>query len=171
MCGDMFDEYKDYAKKVLSGEITAGRYIKLSCQRYLNYFENPNLYFDTKKVDGIINFISKLKHFSGASAGKPFILQPWQKWVVYSIYGFHNKETHLRLVTKAFILIARKNGKSAFASALALYELLLGENGAQVYNIASSREQSALLFDMEKEFSKSIDPKRKFLKIQRDRIF
>lgn len=166
-----YDKFKSYPLKVLSGEITAGKYIKQACEKYLQLFDRNDLYFDASKANRAVNFISKLKHFSGKSSGKYFILEEWQKWIVYNIFGFYYKETNLRLINKAFISVARKNGKTAFASALCLYALICDdEDGAQVLNIANSREQGKLLFDTEVNFAKSIDPKGKHLKYFRDRI-
>lgn len=167
----MYEKYKEYALKVVNGEITTGRLIRLACQRYLDWFHNPDYEFRPDEVDKIISIISKMRHFSGKSAGKNFILEPWQKWIVYNIYGWYNRTTGLRVVNKVFILVARKNGKSALIAALSLAELLLGESGGQVYNIASSREQAKLLFDMESTFGKGLDPKHKHMKFQRDRIY
>lgn len=163
--------YKTYANDVLSNNIIAGKYIHLACQRYLSWFDRDDMYFDVEAVNRVITFIAHLKHFSGKTAGKPFILEPWQKWIVYNIYGWKYKDTGLRVTTKVFILVARKNGKSAFASALSLYELLCGPAGSQCYNIASAREQAQLLFQMELGMGRSIDPKGKYLRFQRDRIF
>lgn len=120
------EQYKVYAKMALSGKIVAGKYIKLACQRYLAWFDREDMYFNVEKVNQVINFIQHLKHFSGKSANKHFILEEWQKWIIYNIYGWYWSGTKERVVSKAFILVARKNGKSAFASALALYELLCG---------------------------------------------
>ena len=165
------EKYLSYANKVLNGEIVTGKLIKLAAKRYLNFFDREDIYFDGSKCDKVINFISKLKHFSGRSSGKNFILEEWQKWIVYNIFGFYYKDTGLRMTNKVFILVARKNGKSAFASALCLYGLLCdGEDGAQVLNVANSREQGKLLFDMECNLLKSIDPKGKHLHTYRDRI-
>lgn len=165
------NDYKDYAEKVVNGDIVAGKYIIKACQRYLSWFSRDDIYFDEEKAGRVVRFISKLKHFQGKSSGHNFILEPWQKWIVYSIYGWYYKDTGLRVCNKAFILVARKNGKSAFASALCLYSLLCDEEAAaQVLNVANSREQGKLLFDMEVGLAKSIDPRGKHLIYQRDRI-
>ena len=165
------EKYTKYAQDVLAGRIIAGNYIKLACKRYLKFLERDDIYFDTSKCDRVINFISKLKHFSGKTSGKHFILEEWQKWIIYNIFGFYYKDTGHRVTTKAYILVARKNGKSCFASALCLYGLLADEeDGAQVLNVANSKEQGKLLFDMECGLVKSIDPKGKYLKTYRDRI-
>ena len=165
------EKYTKYAYDVLEGRIIAGNYIKLACKRFLSFFEREDIYFDGSKCDKVINFISHLKHFSGKSSGQPFILENWQRWIVYNIFGFYYKDTGLRVTNKVFILVARKNGKSAFASALCLYGLLCdGEDGAQVLNVANSREQGKLLFDMECNLLKSIDPKGKHFLTYRDRI-
>jgi len=166
-----FGKYQDYANRVLNGEIIAGKFIKMACQRYLSWFDRDDIEFRPEAVDRVVNFISKLKHFSGKSAGQRFILEPWQLWIVCNIFGWYYKESGLRVTNKAYIVVARKNGKTAFASALCLYGLLCdGESGAQVLNIANSREQGKLLFDIEVNFAKSIDPKQKILSYYRDRI-
>lgn len=167
----MMSDYKSYAQQVVDGEIVTGRYIKLACQRFLSWFEREDLVFRENKVNKVINVIEKMKHFSGKSAGKNFILEPWEKWIIANIYGWYYKDTGLRVINKVFIMVARKNGKSALIGALSIAELLLGEPGGQIYNIAASREQAKLLFDMESAFGKGLDPNRKYMKFQRDRIF
>lgn len=166
------EKYKEYALKVLNGEIVAGEYIRLACQRYLAWFERGDIFFNCAKADEAVNFIQHLKHPSGKTAGKNFILMPWQKFIVYNIYGWYYRERPTeRVTTKVFILVARKNGKSSLLAALALYELMMGERGSQCYNIANSREQSMLLFQMQQKYGRSIDPKGKYLRFQRDRMF
>ena len=69
------DKYKTYAKAVLNGEIVACNYVKLAAQRYLDFFDKYD--FRADKVDKIINFISKLRHWQGRHNGKPFKLLPY----------------------------------------------------------------------------------------------
>lgn len=163
-------KYTDYAEKVIKGEIVACEYVKLACSRYLDLLKRKDVYFKPEKADKVIKFISKLKHFTGSHNGKPFILQEWQKFIIYSIYGFY-KEDGTRLVRNAYIEVARKNGKTALVAAMCLYHLIAdGENNAQVILSATSAKQAKICFDMCSNFLKPLDVKGKFFKRYRDTI-
>lgn len=163
-------KYTNYAEKVINGEIVACEYVKLACSRYMNLLKRKDVYFKPEKADKVINFISKLKHFTGSHNGKPFILQEWQKFIIYSIYGFY-KEDGTRLVRNAYIEVARKNGKTALVAAMCLYHLIAdGENNAQVILSATSAKQAKICFDMCSNFLKPLDVKGKFFKRYRDTI-
>ena len=77
------NKYTEYAEKVLNGEITACTYIKLACKRYLAWMERDDIEFIPSKADKVVNFCQKLKHFTGRFNGKNFILEPFQKWIIY----------------------------------------------------------------------------------------
>lgn len=135
-------KYLDYPNKILNGEITSCNYIKLGCKRFISMLEREDIEFREDRVDKVINFISKLKHYTGKHNGKPFILQDWQKFIVANIFGFYWKGTNKRVTKKVYIEVARKNGKSALISAIALYCLIAdGENGAEVDVAANTRQQ------------------------------
>lgn len=152
------DKYTYYAKKVLSGEIVTGNLIKLACQRYLDFFERDDIYFDPDKADKPIRFIAKLKHTTGKFVGKPFILQDWQEFICYAIFGFYKKSDNTRLCRSAYIQIARKCGKTSFASALGLYGLIAdNEAGAEVTCVAPSAAQSRIAFKNASEYVASIN--------------
>ena len=163
--------YIDYAKKVVNNEIIACEYIQLACKQFLHNLERSEIEFKEEKVDRVINFIKHLKHFTGQHNNKPFLLQPWQQWIVASIFGFYYTNTEERVVKNVYIEIARKNGKTAFAAALCLYALIGdGESNSEVELIANSRKQASICFDMCSNFCKSIDSKGKFFKYYRDNI-
>jgi len=106
----MIDAEK-YANKVLSGEIVAGKWIKLSCQRFLNDLKRKDINLDLKQGQRAINFIEKkLCHWEGSWRGKPLVLEDWQKFIVMQVFGWQfNKRRRIRSV---YIQIARKNGKA-----------------------------------------------------------
>lgn len=173
----MFDElydlakYKEYAQAVVSGRITACKLIIKACERYLSYFDRPDMYFEPTAVDRVVNFISKLKHDTGEYNGKPFLLEPWQHWVICGIFGFHWKSTGLRVVRTFYLEVARKNGKSSLLSAIALYMMIGdGEANASCVIAANSAKQAGLLFTMASHYLKSIDPKGKYFQRFRDSI-
>ncbi len=91
-------------------------------------------------------FFDCLRHIEGEKAGTPFDLEPWQAAVIGSLFGWLDA-SGARRYREAFIMIARKNGKTALAAGIALYLLLCdGEAGAQVYSAAAEQTQAALVF-------------------------
>lgn len=165
------DKYLKYAQDVVSGKQVAGKLIRLSCQRYLDLMNDTRYEFRPDKCERVLSFISKLKHYQGKCAGKPFVLEEWQKWIIYSIFGFYYRDSNERLVKKALITVGRKNGKSMQIAAMALYMLIAdGEPAAQVLNIANNTKQAHLLFEMQQKLVKCLDPKHKYTKTLRDSI-
>lgn len=162
-------KYKDYAEKVVKDKIKSCTYVKQACERYLKFFDKYD--FREDKVEKVIAFISKLKHFTGQHNGKHFELLPYQKWIIYSIFGFYHKGTEKRVTNYVYIELARKQGKTALAAAIALYMLVAdGENGAEVEMVANSAKQAKICFDMSSNFLQSIDKKGKYFKRYRDKI-
>lgn len=163
--------YERYIEDVLSGKQVVCEYVRQAVNRYCSMQKNPNFYFDREQVETVIEYFSILKHSVGKHSGKPFKLEDWQAFIVAGMYGFHWVETHERVVTSVYIEMARKQGKTAFAAGLCLYHLTAdGENGAEVYLAANSKEQAKIAFTMCKNFSKGIDPEEDFLQPFRDYI-
>ncbi len=138
-----------YANEVVKGEIRVCRDVLLACQRFLNHLENKDWEweFQPKAVEHFLKFASLMKHAKGADAGKPFILQPFQILLICAIYGFrHKKDPDRRMVTDVIVFIPRKAGKSTLTSLIALYELIFGEKGSEVFTLATTRDQAAIVF-------------------------
>ena len=162
-------KYTDYANKVVKGEIVACQYIKLACQRYLDWFDKYD--FKPDKVDRVVNFISKLRHFTGKHNGKPFILLDYQYWIICNVFGFYHKNSDRRVINYLYIELARKQGKTALAAAIALYMLVAdGESGSEIEMVANSAKQAKICFDLSSNFCASIDKKGKYFKRYRDKI-
>lgn len=163
--------YIQYAEDAVNGNIVVCELVKLSCQRFLDDLKRDDLIFDYEAVNKCINFIKVLKHFTGKSSGKNFILQAWQQFIVANIVGFYWKETGDRRFTSSYIEISRKNGKTALAAALCTYFLVAdGEDGAEVDLAANSKEQAKIAFSFCSNFAKQLDPKGKYIKPYRDTI-
>lgn len=163
--------YYKYAQDVVEGTVVCGKFIKLAAERFFNFMENDRYDFREDKADEVIEFFSILRHFTGRHAGKPFILQLWQQFVIASIYGFYVKETGERLTKYVYIEISRKNGKTAFAAGLGLYHLIAdGEMDAEVDLAANSKEQAKIAFKFCSQFAKGIDPRGKDLVSYRDKV-
>src|SRR5262245_28641311 len=99
------------------------------------------------RAEAVIRFIESLEITSGAHAGRPFKLRPWQKDIVNAWYAEDAKGK--RIVRTGLLSIGRKNGKTALCAALALAHLCGPEveSRGQIIAAASDRDQSGLLFD------------------------
>ena len=161
--------YIKYALDVIEGRIPACEAIVLACRRMIRWFACLNYYFDYEEVDKKIRLISKLKHWTGIHNGKPFILLPWQQWVFANVYGWKDRETNHRVIQNVFIMVSRKNGKTALASGMGIIGEM-EENGAEVDLVANSRQQATIAFDMCRNFTESVDPKKTYFKRFRDTI-
>ena len=165
----MDNKYTKYAEDVISGRILACEYVKQACKRYLDWLKRDDIEFIPSKVDRVANFCSKLSHFTGKMNGRPFILSDFQFWIVCNIYGFYKGEN--RVIKNVYIELARKNGKSFFAAALALYNLIAdGENNAEIELVANSTKQAKIIFNMCKNLVEGLDKKHKYFKTYRDSI-
>ncbi|MEC0211813.1 terminase large subunit [Paenibacillus ehimensis] len=146
---------RDYAERVLSGEIPAAEPVRLACQRHLNDLRDSELkvttfeyYFDEYARDHAINFFRFLRHSKGKWARQSFELELWQKFIVGSIFGWLHRETQLRRFRTAYEEIPRKNGKSTKVSGVGLYLTLADEEyGAEVYAAATKKDQAKITFD------------------------
>lgn len=163
--------YNEYADDIISGKIKACEAIILACKRYKDWFSREDIYFDKEDVEQKIRVVSRLKHTTGKHNGKPFILLPWQQWCVANIFGWKWKSTNLRVIKNVFIMISRKAGKTAFASALAILCAIADkEHNAEIELVANSRQQAKIAFDITSNFCESCDKKNKIFKRYRDSI-
>ena len=114
---------KKYMNDVLSGKIDACEEVKLACQRQFNDLKNKAFayVFDEKRAEKPCKFIELLKHIKGPKAGERIELEPWQCFIVTTIFGWVDPVTKVRRFLQVYIEIPRGNGKSALASAIALY--------------------------------------------------
>lgn len=88
-------------------------------------------------------------HTIGRWAGKPFILAPWQREFIYEVFSNVDPKTKLRRTRRAFLEIARKQGKSELAAAVALYLLLADDEACpHVFGAAQDRDQASVVFDV-----------------------
>ncbi|HEW8560801.1 TPA: terminase large subunit [Streptococcus pneumoniae] len=145
----------DYATDVVSGKIIAGKRRIKACQRFLDDLASDKFDFRNEQFDFAVKFIQGLVvHRKGESlegmplTNAPFILQPWQIFCIVNLFGFYRKNTTIRRFTEALFMLPRKNGKTPFASALALTAAILdNQSGSNVYILANSLKQTRESFD------------------------
>lgn len=132
-----------------SGKIEVSKKIAKQYEKIVYDLNNPDkFHFDINKANRPIEFIEKFcKHSKGQWAGKPVILDLWQKAIIQTVFGFVD-DKGFRKYREVFIVVARKNGKSTLLSAIGLYMLFAdGEGGAQVCCVASKKDQAKIVFE------------------------
>lgn len=139
-----------YLDKIEAGEIVTSKRVRKIYQRLAYDMDNPGKYrFDEAKANRPIEFIERFcKHSKGEWAGQPVRLELFQKAFISALFGFVDSETGLRKYREAFFMVARKNGKSTMLAGIALYMMLAdGEAGAEVYSVATKKDQAKIIFD------------------------
>ncbi|MDK8175397.1 terminase [Staphylococcus sp. HMSC072B07] len=171
----MLNYIEEYYRQIKSGDIVASKRITKQYEKLIDdMYNHPQYIYDHAKAERPIKFIETFcRHSKGELAGKPLILDLFQKAYISALFGFVDKETGKRRYTESFFYVARKNGKTTMLSAIALYMMIAdGESGAEVYSVASKRDQANILFDQAHEMIKqSPDLSRNIRKRKSDLYF
>lgn len=143
-------EVHAYARNVVDGTIVAGKKVRQACQRHLDDLEHGSergLRFSEDEANYALEFFSMLRLAEGEFADRPFDLQPSQVFIIGSLFGWLGPDGHRRFRT-GYIEEAKGNGKTPLAGGIGLKGLVAdGENAAQIFAAAVTREQAHLLFD------------------------
>ena len=115
--------------------------------------DKAEFYFDDASANRAVGFFEKyLCHVEAPHAGKPFILEGWQRQIVEDVFGWKRAVDGTRRYRVVYLEVPRKNGKSTLGAGLALYLLAADkEAGAQIVSAAADREQASLVFDCAKK--------------------
>lgn len=177
----IFDPVTDYARRVVLGfedptaelGIKAGWFVREACKRHLHDLKaakRRGWYWclgqpSTKAAPAkrgtawhAIEFVQALPQFKGKWSGQTLHLEPWQAFIVGSIFGWRNKKGRRRF-SIAYVQIARKNGKSTLGAAIGLYMLVAdGEPAAEVYSAATKRDQAKIVWGTAQEMARRSPP-------------
>lgn len=148
-------EVMEYARSIVEGRKRANKEVKQACERFLRDLENPRWDFDPTDAEFCIRIIEKtFVHSQGEALdgtpmrGKPFLLQPFHKFIVYNLLGFYNAGTKIVRFHEAVIYIPRKNVKTTFTAAFAWALCLLRRrSGSKCYIIGGALKQARESFD------------------------
>ncbi len=152
---------KQYAQAVVSKEILTCEWVKKACQRQLDdlvrfkrkssiFQFNPEL-LDRhgrpyRPADNLCSFIERLPHVKGPLAGQMIVLEPWQVFILSTVFGWVKSDGKRRF-RRSYIEVPRGNAKSTLSSAVGLYMLAADrEGGAEVYSLATTRDQARIVF-------------------------
>ncbi len=158
---------RKYEEGVLSGKIPACTYVKQAIRRQRDDLKrwskaDSPFYFDQAEGNRVCKFVELLPHTKGALRGQKIKLEPWQCWVLTTIFGWRRRSDNRRRFGRVYIEVPRGNGKSALSSAVALYCLLADrEPGAEVYSFATTRDQAGIVFGDAKQMAMMCEPLQK----------
>lgn len=149
------DTVMEYANSIVEGRKIACKELIQACERFLRDIENPEYTFDPKDSEFVIKIIEQtFVHDQGERLdgsplrGEPFLLEPWQKFIIYNLLAFFISGTIIRRYKEAFIYIPRKNGKTRFVAAIAWALALLNRmSGSKIYIVGAALEQSLQSFN------------------------
>lgn len=135
----------------------------------------PGAYFHPAKVDRVIDVFSRLRHTQGKWAGRPLTLRSWQvAYLIGPTYGWVRKDEDgipRRIIRTQFLDIPRKNAKTTVGGGQAIYLTTADdEPGAQVYALASRKDQARFCFDPVRQLAAQAPDLKDHVKPLRDRI-
>lgn len=149
---------EQYYEQITSGAIITSEKIKKVYEKLTRDLTDQQSEFEfvESKANHAITFIEKYcKHSKGALGGRPFLLELWQKAMLSALFGFNHKIDGTRKYRELVLIVARKNGKSAMGSAVALYMLLAdGEAGPEVVSAATKKDQAKIIWSEAKRMIK-----------------
>lgn len=147
---DNWKEVLSYAESIRSGKKIACKETKQAVERFFRDLDNPDYCMDRRAPEFVIGIIERtLCHQQGEALdgtpmrGKPFLLQPFHKFIIYNLVGFKMAGTDIVRFHEALIYIPRKNVKTSFAASLAwALSLWYRKSGAKTYVSSAALMQS-----------------------------
>ncbi|WP_329756677.1 terminase large subunit [Allisonella histaminiformans] len=142
---------EQYYNAIETGRVTVSAKVQKTYKHLVDKLhdkDSPYIY-DDGWANYVIDFIQTFcKHSKGKWGGRPVILELWQKAATAALFGFIDKKTRLRQYRQLILIIARKNGKSTWATCLGLYLLIAdGEAGPEIYSAATKRDQAKIIWN------------------------
>lgn len=141
---------EQYAAAIGRGDIQASDKVKRLYRHLVKKLQDTGgrYVFDEKKASYVIEFIERFcKHSKGKWAGKPVLLELWQKAILSALFGFVDRKTGKRQYRELLLIVARKNGKSTLAAAIGVYLLVADkEPGPEIYSAATKRDQAKIIW-------------------------
>ena len=164
-----FNRAIKYAERVISGEQIAGADIINACKRFQEDLKRDDLEIRTTEADAVCSIMEGLfVHRKGEAIdgtpllGKPFILEDWEIFIIYNLLAIYYKGTNELRYKEAYIMLARKNGKTSFIAALSFaVSIVRRKSGSTVYVVAAALKQALESF-------KFINFSLKYKKIDKD---
>ncbi len=138
-----------YYQQIVDGSVIVGKWVRLLYENIVHGIETKKYSFDQKKANTAIEWIEKhCFHTIGFLAPGPLLLQDWQKALISCLFGIIDPKTGKRQFREVVFIVARKNGKSLLASAIAKYVFYIeGGYGTRIFCTAPKLDQADIIYD------------------------
>lgn len=147
-----------YYDEIISKKVTVSVKVKRVYQKLVQDLDDEmsEWEYDPKRANHAIEFVENFcKHSKGKMGGKPFIMELWQRAMTAALFGFVHKIDGVRKYREFILIVARKNGKSVWASAIALYmQMADGEPGPECVSAATKKDQAKIVWSEAKRMVK-----------------
>lgn len=145
------DPARAYAEGVVRGKIVAGPDVRAACARHLSDLRDApkrGFVYDRRLADHYANFFPKILRLNGGVfEGDPFVLLPWQEFIVRSLFGWRRSDDGTRRFRMAYIETGKGSGKSPLAAGIGLAMMVVDdEPRAEIYAAATKKDQAQILF-------------------------
>lgn len=148
------DRATAYARDVLAGTIVAGPHVRNACRRHLRDLETAGdrgfVWSLSDAAEAIAFFEEVLRLNGGDFEGLPFVLQPWQAFIVGCLYGWLRRDPAKGLVRRyrvAYVETGKGSGKSPLAAGVGMKGLTADDEArAEIYAAATKKDQAMVLF-------------------------
>ena len=147
------DRVTKYAESVISRKEPAGNLLYAACQRHLTDLSQHNSWVFRPEISNrVFDFFRELRHYKGEWAGNPIELEPFQAFIIGSIFGWRSRETNFRRFRQCYLEQPRGQGKSTMAAGVALWLAFFDqEPGAEVYCCATHRQQAKITWEASRQ--------------------
>lgn len=161
-----------YYQAIETGAVTVGKWVRLLYEYIVKGLETKLFFYEQKKAAKAICFIERFcRHHEGALGGQLIKLELWQKAFISVLFGIVDKNGN-RQFSEVLLVMARKNGKTLLASAIATYCAYMdGEYGARVYMAAPKLQQANICYDQCFQTIKKEPELERFAKKRRTDIY
>lgn len=149
-----------------------GKRVRQAAQRYLDDKKKQGkrafpYYLCPVESTKVCRFFELLPHVEGSWDSENIKLEPWQVFILVNLFGWRRLSDGFRRFDTAYIEVARKNGKSVFASGIALYCLCCeGELGPQVKCAATTGSQARIVFNVAKAMVQRVAALREAFRLE-----
>lgn len=144
----------EYWEQIENGKVVVSKKVRRVYKKLVNDIENSESVYEYSedKANHAIDFVEGFcKHSKGKLGGKAFKLELWQKAMTAALFGFVHKIDGIRKYREFILIVARKNGKSTWGSAIALYLLMAdGEPGPEIVSAATKKDQAKIIWSESK---------------------